>query len=179
MERFLGSKELYLELHNPREMEEVEHFNQYIHNSKEALTYGNLSTLCKKKFLYRMGPVLRASLWPDQWSYSVPLGIKRKIWTLPFHWYPLVSCGFSGLDTTASQCQAFFPKVESAENWPTLLSGETQLFGNFFQMAAIPREIWILTWNQSQMKLKHQIFMERKKLVDLSNQVSLGPRVLD
>ena len=98
----------------------------------EASTYGNLSTFCKKKFLYRMRPVFRASLWPDQWSYSVPLGIKWKIWTLSFHWYPLVSCGFSGLDTTASQSQGFFPKVENAENWPTLLSGETQLFGNFF-----------------------------------------------
>ena len=98
----------------------------------EASTYGNPSTFCKKKILYRMRPVFRASLWPDQWSYSVPLGIKWKIWTLSFHWYPLVSCGFSGLDTTASQSQAFFPKVENAENWPTLLSGETQLFGNFF-----------------------------------------------
>ena len=98
----------------------------------EASTYGNPSTLCKKKFLYRMGPVFRASLWPDQWSHSVPLGIKWKIWTLSFHWYPLVSCGFSGLDTTASQSQAFFRKVENAENWPTLLSGETQLFRHLF-----------------------------------------------
>ena len=83
----------------------------------EASTYGNPSTFCKKKILYRMRPVFRASLWPDQWSYSVPLGIKWKIWTLSFHWYPLVSFGFSG--SKASQSQAFFPKVENAENWPT------------------------------------------------------------
>ena len=58
---------------------------------------------------------------------------------------------------------AFFQKVENAENWPTLLSGETQLFGNFFQMAATPREIWILTWNQSQMKLKTPNFHGKKE----------------
>ena len=98
----------------------------------EASTYGNPSTLCKKKFLYRMGPVFRASLWPDQWSHRVPRGIKWKVWTLSFNWYPLAFCGSSGLDTTATQSQAFFQKVENAENWPTLLSGETQLFGHFF-----------------------------------------------
>ena len=98
----------------------------------KASTYGNPSTLCKKKFLYRMGPVFRASLWPDQWSHRVPLGIKWKVWTLSFHWCPLVFCGLSGLDTTASQSQAFFQKVENAENWPTLLSRETQLFEHFF-----------------------------------------------
>ena len=106
--------------------------NNLMCSSIEASIYGNLSTFCKEKILYRMRPVFRASLWPNQWSYSVPLGIKWKIWTLSFHWYPLVSFGFSGLDTKASQSQAFFPKVENAENWPTLLRGETQLFRNFF-----------------------------------------------
>ena len=42
--------------------------------------------------------------------------------------------------------------------------GETQLFGHlFFQMAAITRIIWILTWNQSQMKLKTPNFHGKKE----------------
>ena len=96
----------------------------------------------------------------------VPLGIKWKVRKLPFHWYPLFFCGLSGLDTTATLSQALCQKVENAEIWPTLLSGETQ---TFFQMTAIPREIEILTWNQSQMRLKTPNFYGKKKLVDMSN----------
>ena len=136
----------------------------------EASTYGNPSTLCKKKFLYRMGPVFRASLWPDQWSHRVPLGIKWKVWTLSFNWYPLAFCGSSGLDTTATQSQAFFQKVENAENWPTLLSGETQLFGHFF-FKWLPFLDTYGYWHETKARWssKHQIFMGRKKLVDFLN----------
>ena len=112
-------------------------------------------SFCKKKFLHRMGPVFRASLWPDQWTHRVPIGIERNVWKLPFHLYSLVFCGLSGLDATATQSKTFFQKVENAENWPTLFRGETQLFGNFLME--------ILTWNQCQMKLKTPNFHGKKE----------------
>ena len=65
----------------------------------------------------------------------------------------LFSCLLSALDTTVLSILYYnstFRKV-------------------FFQMAAILKENEILTRNQSQMKLKHQIFIGRKILFDMSN----------
>ena len=63
-----------------------------------------------------------SNLWPNQWSHRLLLGTKWKIWTLSFHWYPLVYCRLSGLDTTTSQSQVFFPMHSNAENQPISLS---------------------------------------------------------
>ena len=44
------------------------------------------------------------------------------------------------MDTTATQSQAFFQKLENAENRPTLLSKKLNFSEAFFQIAAITRE---------------------------------------
>ena len=106
--------------------------NLVLNNTIEAFTHGNPSPLFERNFSYRMSPVLRATLWPNQWSHRLLLGIKWKIWTLSFHWYPLIFCGLSSLDTAASQSQAFFQKVKNAENWPVLPRSKTQIFWHFF-----------------------------------------------
>ena len=77
---------------------------------QEAFTHGNTSTICERKISYNMSPILRATLWPNYWSHRVLLGVKWKVWTLSFHWYPLAFCRFSSLNTTASQSWSFFQK---------------------------------------------------------------------
>ena len=111
-----------------------QHSNCWKYTIIEAFTHGNPSPLFKRNFSYRISPVLRATLWPNQWSHRLLLGIKWKIWTLSFHWYPLIFCGLSSLVTAASQSQAFFQKVENAENWPVLPRSKTQIkfFWHFF-----------------------------------------------
>ena len=54
----------------------------------EAFTHGNPSYLFERNFSYRMSLVLRATLWPNQWSHRLLQGLKWKIWRLSFHWYP-------------------------------------------------------------------------------------------
>ena len=44
-----------------------------------------------------------------------------------------------------------------------LTKGEIQLLGYFFPIFAIPRQIKVLTWNQSQMKLKITSFYHMKE----------------
>ena len=129
----------------------------------EAFTHGNSSSNFERNFSYRKGPIFRATLWPNQWSHRGLLGIKWKIWTLSFHWYPLVFCGLSGLDTTVSQSLAIFLKINNAENWPVLFRvAELKFFDIFFQTAVILRPIEIMAWNQGQMKLKIPNFHDMK-----------------
>ena len=138
--------------------------------SIEASTYGNPSTLCKKKFLYRMGPVFRASLWPDQWSHRVPLRIKWKVWTLSFNWYPLVFCGLSDLDTTATQSQAFFSKSWKCWKLTNFAQRRNSTFRTlFFKWLPFLEKSGYWHETKARWSSKHQIFMGRKKLVDLSN----------
>ena len=57
----------------------------------------------------------------------------------------MIFCGLDGLDTTASQSQAFFKELEMLKI-DQLCSAENLNFSNtFFQMAAILKEIVILT----------------------------------
>ena len=68
----------------------------------------------------------------DEYLFFLIQGIKWKIWTLFFHWNPLMFCKLSSLDTTASQGQAtFFKKLQNAENWQLLLNSITQFFYTF------------------------------------------------
>ena len=53
--------------------------------TKLAFRHGNTSTIWR---------FLKASLWPNNWSHWVLLGIKWKVWTLSFHWDPLVFCRY-------------------------------------------------------------------------------------
>ena len=122
---------------------------QYI----EAFTHGNTSPLSKQNFSYRKGPMFRAILWPNQWSHRVLLGIKWKIWTLSFHWYPLVFCGLSGLTTTVSQSYQFFKKLKLLKIDQFCSAAELN-FLTVFLTAVILRPIGIMTWNQGLMKLK-------------------------
>ena len=107
------------------------------------------STICKRKFLYRMGPVFRASLWPDQWSHNVPLGTKWKIWTLSFYGYPVVCCRLNGVVTTTLQSQAFLQNIQNhSKNRPVSGELKTCFSVNFFQNALISKPNKILAWNQ-------------------------------
>ena len=65
-----------------------------VNTSIEPFTNGNTSALFERKFLYRMGPVFRESLWPDQWSHRVPLGIKYLSTDIPSTTFQLIPLSF-------------------------------------------------------------------------------------
>ena len=49
----------------------------------------------------KVGLFFRALLWPNQWSHKQPMGTKWKIWTISFHWDPMVYCTSNSLAVTA------------------------------------------------------------------------------
>ena len=99
-------------------------------SSIESFTHGNTSPLFEGNYSYRTGLILRETLWPNQWSHSILLGIKWKIWALSFR-YPLVFCWLKRFGYySLSKSSFFFQTAKNAENWPVFHRG--RFFWNFF-----------------------------------------------
>lgn len=103
-------------------------------SSTEAFTHGNASPLFERNFTNSMGPIIRATLEPSQWSHRIPLGIKSQIVDVIYPLIPLVFCGLSSLDTTASQSK-MEPEVQVTS------TKDNYLFVNVFALTCLFRQI--------------------------------------
>ena len=101
-------------------------------------------------------------------------GIKRKAWTLSFHWHPLVFCGFSGLDTTASKFKHFFKKLKMLKIDQLCLAEKLYSLDSFFKWW-LPFLEESRYWHETKARWlsKHHIFIGRKKLVKMSNHLKI------
>ena len=98
-----------------------------------CLAVGLLYTCILQGARQAQGPCCtNPNLWPNQWSHKVPAGTKWNIWTWSFCRYPLVYCRSSGLDTTASQSQAFFQKSQKCWKLTNFAQSWKSIFGSIF-----------------------------------------------
>ena len=124
----------------------------------------------KRIFFYNRRPVLLASLLPNRWSHRALRSVRWKIFTFSFADTLLVFCGLSWFGYCSLSKSGIFSKSRKWWKLTNFTQWRNSTFRKlFFKWLPFLEKSGYWHETKARWSSKHQIFMGRKKLVDLSN----------